>query len=104
MDERRATHLGAGYGLLSETELEVVPIIAKCLEGMKVAADAVNAKNVGAWSWQWTKGDKQWLGVVCRSRNPKAGPSPTTGTCGRIIKKILEKILRLKPQDDRVRF
>ena len=38
MDERRATHLGAGYGLLSETELEVVPIIAKCLEGMKVAA------------------------------------------------------------------
>ncbi|XP_040098035.1 cdc42-interacting protein 4 isoform X4 [Oryx dammah] len=45
MDERRATHLGAGYGLLSETELEVVPIIAKCLEGMKVAADAVNAKN-----------------------------------------------------------
>ncbi|XP_065773987.1 cdc42-interacting protein 4 isoform X1 [Muntiacus reevesi] len=45
MDERRATHLGAGYGLLSETELEVVPIIAKCLEGMKVAAEAVNAKN-----------------------------------------------------------
>ncbi|XP_034852319.1 cdc42-interacting protein 4 isoform X2 [Mirounga leonina] len=45
MDERRAAHLGAGYGLLSEAELQVVPIIAKCLEGMKVAADAVDAKN-----------------------------------------------------------
>ncbi|XP_059774595.1 cdc42-interacting protein 4 isoform X1 [Balaenoptera ricei] len=45
MDERRATHLGAGYRLLSEAELQVVPIIAKCLEGMKVAADAVDAKN-----------------------------------------------------------
>ncbi|KAK2502132.1 hypothetical protein MC885_014288 [Smutsia gigantea] len=45
MDERRATHLGAGYGLLSEAELQVVPIVAKCLEGMKVAADAVGAKN-----------------------------------------------------------
>ncbi|KAM8926404.1 cdc42-interacting protein 4 isoform 3-T3 [Lycaon pictus] len=45
MDERRATHLGAGYGLLSEAELQVVPIIAKCLEGMKGAADAVDAKN-----------------------------------------------------------
>lgn len=51
MDERRATHLGAGYGLLSEAELQVVPIIAKCLEGMKVAAAAVDSKNVGAWSW-----------------------------------------------------
>lgn len=51
MDERRATHLGAGYGLLSEAELQVVPIIAKCLEGMKVAAAAVDAKNVGALSW-----------------------------------------------------
>lgn len=45
MDERRATHLGAGYGLLSEAELQVVPIIAKCLEGMKVAAAAVDSKN-----------------------------------------------------------
>uniref|UniRef100_A0A2K5INU7 F-BAR domain-containing protein n=1 Tax=Colobus angolensis palliatus TaxID=336983 RepID=A0A2K5INU7_COLAP len=45
MDERRATRLGAGYGLLSEAELEVVPIIAKCLEGMKVAANAVDPKN-----------------------------------------------------------
>ncbi|KFO28787.1 Cdc42-interacting protein 4 [Fukomys damarensis] len=45
MDERRATRLGTGYGLLSEAELQVVPIIAKCLEGMKVAADAVDAKN-----------------------------------------------------------
>lgn len=51
MDERRAAHLGAGYGLLSEAELQVVPIIAKCLEGMKVAADAVDAKNVRVGSW-----------------------------------------------------
>ncbi|KAK2087188.1 Cdc42-interacting protein 4, partial [Saguinus oedipus] len=50
MDERRAIRLGAGYGLLSEAELEVVPIIAKCLEGMKVAAHAVDPKNVGACS------------------------------------------------------
>lgn len=47
MDERRATRLGAGYGLLSEAELQVVPIIGKCLEGMKVAAESVDAKNVG---------------------------------------------------------
>ncbi|KAM5308568.1 cdc42-interacting protein 4 isoform 3-T3 [Glossophaga mutica] len=45
MDERRTTHLGAGYGLLSEAELQVLPIIAKCLEGMKVAAAAVDTKN-----------------------------------------------------------
>ncbi|XP_059552896.1 cdc42-interacting protein 4 isoform X5 [Myotis daubentonii] len=45
MDERRATHLGAGYGLLSEAELQVLPIITKCLEGMKVAAAAVDSKN-----------------------------------------------------------
>ncbi|ELV09994.1 Cdc42-interacting protein 4 [Tupaia chinensis] len=45
MDERRATRLGAGYGFLSEAELQVVPIIAKCLEGMKLAADAVDPKN-----------------------------------------------------------
>ncbi|XP_008047829.1 cdc42-interacting protein 4 [Carlito syrichta] len=45
MDERRASRLGAGYGLLSEAELQVVPIIAKCLEGMKVAAEAVDPKH-----------------------------------------------------------
>ncbi|XP_035888175.1 cdc42-interacting protein 4 isoform X3 [Phyllostomus discolor] len=45
MDERRTTHLGAGYGLLSEAELQVLPIITKCLEGMKVAAAAVDTKN-----------------------------------------------------------
>lgn len=45
MDERRATHLGAGYGLLSEAELQVLPIITKCLEGMKVAAAAVDSKS-----------------------------------------------------------
>lgn len=50
MDERRATHLGAGYGLLSEAELQVLPIITKCLEGMKVAAAAVDSKNVSTWS------------------------------------------------------
>lgn len=48
MDERRTTRLGAGYGLLAEAELQVVPIIGKCLEGMKVAAESVDAKNVGA--------------------------------------------------------
>ncbi|XP_034353917.1 cdc42-interacting protein 4 isoform X5 [Arvicanthis niloticus] len=45
MDERRTTRLGAGYGLLAEAELQVVPIIGKCLEGMKVAAESVDAKN-----------------------------------------------------------
>ncbi|XP_058515763.1 cdc42-interacting protein 4 isoform X1 [Ochotona princeps] len=45
LDERRASRLGAGYGLLAEAELQVGPIIAKCLEGMKVAAEAVDAKN-----------------------------------------------------------
>ncbi|XP_036898611.1 cdc42-interacting protein 4 isoform X2 [Sturnira hondurensis] len=45
MDERRTTHLGAGYGLLSEAELQVLPIITKCLEGMKAAAAAVDTKN-----------------------------------------------------------
>nr|XP_004655074.1 cdc42-interacting protein 4 isoform X2 [Jaculus jaculus] len=45
MDERRATRLGAGYGHLSEAELQVVPIIGKCLEGMKAAADSVDVKN-----------------------------------------------------------
>lgn len=58
MDERRTARLGAGYGLLSEAELQVVPIIAKCLEGMKVAADSVDAKNVGA---------------RCGSRGPRSG-------------------------------
>lgn len=48
MDERRAARLGAGYGLLAEAELQVVPIIGKCLEGMKVAAESVDAKNVSA--------------------------------------------------------
>uniref|UniRef100_A0A8C6R6I2 Thyroid hormone receptor interactor 10 n=1 Tax=Nannospalax galili TaxID=1026970 RepID=A0A8C6R6I2_NANGA len=45
MDERRASRLGAGYRLLSEAELQVVPIIGKCFEGMKVAAESVDAKN-----------------------------------------------------------
>ncbi|XP_074059809.1 cdc42-interacting protein 4 isoform X2 [Macrotis lagotis] len=45
MDERRTARLGASYGLLSETELQVMPIIGKCLEGMKVAAAAVDPKN-----------------------------------------------------------
>lgn len=62
MDERRATRLGAGYGLLSEAELQVVPIIGKCLEGMKVAAESVDAKNVGAQPEprveMWAKGGR----------------------------------------------
>ncbi|XP_060037577.1 cdc42-interacting protein 4 isoform X2 [Erinaceus europaeus] len=45
MDERRTTQLGLGFGLLSQAELQVVPIIAKCLEGMKTASEAVDAKN-----------------------------------------------------------
>ncbi|XP_038627789.1 cdc42-interacting protein 4 isoform X1 [Tachyglossus aculeatus] len=44
MDERRTARLREGYGVFSETELQVVPIIGKCLEGMKVAAEAVDEK------------------------------------------------------------
>lgn len=68
MDERRVTRLGAGFGLLSEAELQVVPIIGKCLEGMKVAAESVDAKNVGAQHEPrgdevWAKGG--WLLKMC---------------------------------------
>lgn len=47
MDERRTSRLKEGYSVFSETEQQVVPIIGKCLEGMKAAADLVDEKNVG---------------------------------------------------------
>ncbi|XP_073175108.1 cdc42-interacting protein 4 isoform X2 [Lepidochelys kempii] len=45
MDERRTVRLKEGYGIFSETERQVMPIIGKCLDGMKAAADSVNEKN-----------------------------------------------------------
>uniref|UniRef100_A0A8C0IVJ1 Thyroid hormone receptor interactor 10 n=1 Tax=Chelonoidis abingdonii TaxID=106734 RepID=A0A8C0IVJ1_CHEAB len=45
MDERRTVQLKEGYGIFSETERQVMPIIGKCLDGMKAAADSVNEKN-----------------------------------------------------------
>ncbi|KAH1175990.1 hypothetical protein KIL84_020724 [Mauremys mutica] len=45
MDERRTVRLKEGYGIFSETERQVMPIIGKCLDGMKAAADSVNKKN-----------------------------------------------------------
>ncbi|XP_029768837.1 cdc42-interacting protein 4 [Terrapene carolina triunguis] len=45
MDERRTVRLKEGYGVFSETERQVMPIIGKCLDGMKAAADSVNEKN-----------------------------------------------------------
>ncbi|XP_030052734.1 cdc42-interacting protein 4 isoform X2 [Microcaecilia unicolor] len=45
MDERRTVKLKEGFSLFSSAEQQVVPIIGKCLEGMKVAADSVNEKH-----------------------------------------------------------
>lgn len=45
MDECRVICLGVGYGFLLEVELEVVFIIVKCLEGMKVVVNVVDFKN-----------------------------------------------------------
>nr|XP_020647212.1 cdc42-interacting protein 4 isoform X3 [Pogona vitticeps] len=45
MDERRTRRLKEGYSIFSETEQQVMPIIGKCLEGMKAAADVVDEKN-----------------------------------------------------------
>ncbi|XP_034996270.1 cdc42-interacting protein 4 isoform X3 [Zootoca vivipara] len=45
MDERRTLRLKEGYCVFSETEQQVMPIIGKCLEGMKAAADVVDEKN-----------------------------------------------------------
>lgn len=81
MDERRATHLGAGYGLLSEAELQVVPIIAKCLEGMKVAAAAVDSKNVGAWSWASGLQGGQEDSKTRRLMSPLTVPPPLIVPC-----------------------
>ncbi|XP_044299335.1 cdc42-interacting protein 4 isoform X1 [Varanus komodoensis] len=44
MDERRTRRLKDSYGIFSETEQQVMPIIGKCLEGMKAAADVVDEK------------------------------------------------------------
>ncbi|XP_062975177.1 cdc42-interacting protein 4 isoform X2 [Elgaria multicarinata webbii] len=45
MDEQRTLRLKDGYSVFSETEQQVMPIIGKCLEGMKAAADVVDEKN-----------------------------------------------------------
>ncbi|KAL8164558.1 UNVERIFIED_CONTAM: Cdc42-interacting protein 4 [Gekko kuhli] len=45
MDELRVQRLKEGYSVFSETEQQVVPIIGKCLEGMKAAADLVDEKH-----------------------------------------------------------
>nr|XP_033780595.1 cdc42-interacting protein 4 isoform X1 [Geotrypetes seraphini] len=45
MDERRTVKLKEGFSLFSSAEQQVVPIVRKCLEGMKVAADSVNEKH-----------------------------------------------------------
>lgn len=47
MDERRTRRLKGGYRIFSEIEQQVMPIIGKCLEGMKAAAEVVDEKNVG---------------------------------------------------------
>lgn len=54
MDERRTQRLKQGYRIFSDTEQQVMPIIGKCLEGMKAAADSVDEKNVGVcWMFAW---------------------------------------------------
>ncbi|XP_029440707.1 cdc42-interacting protein 4-like isoform X3 [Rhinatrema bivittatum] len=45
MDERRTAKLKEGYSLFSDAERQVLPIIGKCLDGMKLAADSVNEKH-----------------------------------------------------------
>ncbi|XP_054859197.1 cdc42-interacting protein 4 isoform X1 [Eublepharis macularius] len=45
MDEQRVLRLKEGYSIFSDTEQQVMPIIGKCLEGMKAAADLVDEKN-----------------------------------------------------------
>uniref|UniRef100_A0A8C6XH27 Thyroid hormone receptor interactor 10 n=1 Tax=Naja naja TaxID=35670 RepID=A0A8C6XH27_NAJNA len=45
MDERRTRRLKGGYSIFSEIEQQVMPIIGKCLEGMKAAAEVVDEKN-----------------------------------------------------------
>lgn len=46
MDERRTVKLGETYRSFAEAERRVVPIISKCLEGMVVAAKAVDERRV----------------------------------------------------------
>lgn len=47
MDERRTVKLGETYQSFAEAERRVIPIISKCLEGMIVAAKAVDERRVG---------------------------------------------------------
>lgn len=46
MDERRTVKLGETYQSFAEAERRVVPIISKCLDGMVVAAKAVDERRV----------------------------------------------------------
>ncbi|KAM6962850.1 formin-binding protein 1-like [Aplochiton taeniatus] len=48
MDERRTVKLGETYRSFAEVERRVVPIIAKCLEGMVTAAKAVDQRKDSA--------------------------------------------------------
>lgn len=47
MDERRTVKLGETYQSFAEAERRVIPIISKCLDGMIVAAKAVDERRVG---------------------------------------------------------
>ncbi|KAM8878254.1 thyroid hormone receptor interactor 10b isoform 2-T4 [Spinachia spinachia] len=44
MDERRIRRLAAGYGLFSDIEKNVLPIITKCLDGISAAGKKINEK------------------------------------------------------------
>ncbi|XP_058495027.1 formin-binding protein 1-like isoform X2 [Solea solea] len=48
MDERRTVKLGETYRSFAEAERRVIPIVSKCLEGMVVAAKAVNERKDSA--------------------------------------------------------
>ncbi|KAG7514235.1 formin-binding protein 1-like isoform X2 [Solea senegalensis] len=48
MDERRTVKLGETYRCFAEAERRVIPIVSKCLEGMVVAAKAVNERKDSA--------------------------------------------------------
>lgn len=46
MDERRTVKLGETYQNFAEAERRVIPIVSKCLDGMIVAAKAVDERKV----------------------------------------------------------
>lgn len=46
MDERRTVKLGETYQCFAEAERRVIPIVSKCLDGMIVAAKAVDERRV----------------------------------------------------------